>query len=205
MENPGAYRAGPRKPAGRKENALFGTPIFLLLAFFIIVVLFLNKYRPVDVEEFILKTFWISMPLWVLHGTISLWLLKRVVSRKRMVALWVIAFFAYPTFTGAAGIWLNGFLDTSQPRHYRLTIQDKTKFKGRRSGRGYSHYVYTDSWREGHEREKVEVSSEQYDRVHPGRTEIRLKIREGWVGQPWIEGKKILPPGNGAADGRSEP
>jgi hypothetical protein len=173
------------EPSTWKHKRLFAfaLPILLLVTGIITLVIGISSYKPLDMGRLVLHSLKFSLPLLVLFTWLSLHLLKgRSSSHRELIAVFLIALFAFPLAGMGYDTFLNGALDNGPPAAHQVMVINKyyTKKKNR-----FSYYVVVQSWRERSE-EKLKISRRFYEYLDPGSSRIIVRTKPGKFGFEWI-------------------
>lgn len=84
---------------------------------------------------------------------------------------------------------LNALADASQPIERVLTVIDEKEHTGRRFRKSYS--VVVPAWDRPGESIEVSVSSDEYERILPGRAKIKLVTSPGLLNIEWIKSQEL--------------
>jgi hypothetical protein len=77
-------------------------------------------------------------------------------------------------------LFLNGKLDRSPANDVKTTVLEKTTFRGRAT----QYHLIVSSWRQGTERQDMNVSSKVFDRVAVGKA-VTVEMHDGFFGFSW--------------------
>jgi hypothetical protein len=158
-------------------------------------------YPPLDQLAAGLFSLRYSVAALVLFAIFAVLLLRgRSSSHKELLASVSIALLGFP-LSGAGGLMvLNGYRDDSPPVPHQAQVVDKHYTRSRNST---NYYVHLPSWRAGHSREQIKVSSRVYQRVRPGRSVMQVTTRAGRYGFEWVDGYRLV--GRAPAAHRADP
>ncbi len=94
---------------------------------------------------------------------------------------------------GSVGIvgTVNGLPDSSPPMERTLSVVGKETSRGRRGGTNY--HVLVPAWDGSNGTNKVNVSSDDYNRVVPRKSQVRLTTGRGTLGIEWVRRKQVEP------------
>jgi hypothetical protein len=84
-------------------------------------------------------------------------------------------------------VFLNCFLDFSNPTEYELSIRDKEVVNGKKHT---AYYLITDHWEKVGQRYRFQISERQFNQVHIGEM-MSINVKEGLLGFKWIKSKAI--------------
>jgi hypothetical protein len=142
-----------------------------------------RSFTPLDGTHLLTSSLEYSLPALLVFVISSIVLLKgRSSSHTELLTSWAIALIGFPLFGIGATLTVNGFLDPGDPTIHVAEILDK-HVSG--SGRSVSRRVYVRSWREGRDRERLEVGSDAYARAKVG-SAMRITTKTGRLGFEWI-------------------
>jgi hypothetical protein len=148
------------------------------------------KYMPLDSLKIALDSLYYSLPLCFLMLAMAFVLLKgRSRSHREFIIVAMIVFSGIPIAGAGASMFLNGYLDRSEPATY--TVEAVHKYVSR-SDDSTSYHVMLSSWRVEFDTEKLSITSEEFDRIIPGQTRIEVTTRAGRYGYEWVSSYEIL-------------
>jgi hypothetical protein len=188
FESPDAIAAESRWRT--KRAIVFAIPGILYALGVPALVVGIIKYMPLDMLRMALDSLYYSLPLCFLMLAASFVLLKgRSRSHREFMIVAIIVLSGIPLAGAGARMFFNGFLDGSQPLTYNVEAVHKYVS---RSDDSTSYHLLLSSWRLEGDTEKLSVSSDEYDRVIPGRTRIEVTTRAGRYGYEWVSSYDIL-------------
>ena len=115
-------------------------------------------------------------------AAIDCWL-KQTYENRELIIVVALALFALPLMGMGLEIFLNGYLDTSPASLHTVAVMNKQISKSEDST---SYYAILDSWREGHDTEKLSISSFEYSRLDIKRGQAKVTTKPGKFGFEWI-------------------
>lgn len=178
----------------RKRIAVFAIPILLGVLGVAALVYGLVNYRPLDSFKLALHTLEFSLPLLIVFTWFSVSLLRgRSSSHRELLAVFLISLFVFPLAGAGFGIFLNGWLDRSQPVEHKAALLDKYIS---RSSKSTSYYMVIDSWRPGVVKEKLSLSRGAYDAIIPLETQVKVVTRSGKFNFEWLVSYDFFLPGS---------
>jgi hypothetical protein len=86
---------------------------------------------------------------------------------------------------------MNGVADSSQPRERKVTVSDKRTHRGRRGSR--SHSVVVRDWNRPGKTLSFRVSRSEFRQTVPGRSQMELVTRRGWLDIEWLQSQHLRP------------
>lgn len=178
-------RAEPGLPALPSANPMLAVLVFFGLG--ALLVLFgMIFYSPVYDLPAALDwplTLGIFLALLVVH---AFFLLGRRNAALQLVAL---CFFLVPTALALSvgGVMtLNGLLDQEEPTHHVARLVDAYRAKSSVGPSRPYPRLQVQSWQPGEPDPWLDVDAELYSSVTPGKSEIGVVTRPGWLGIEWI-------------------
>lgn len=136
------------------------------------------------------------LPVVGLAFLVYLWLAAWLVrghstSHLQLWSFFLAGIFLFPSLGLLGTERLNVWLDTSTPQEHVTTITNKRSKKNKNS---YSYYVNCPSWNEPGRVFEFKINRAEYDRVNPGRSQIRMMSRAGWLGFEYVDSVTIQEP-----------
>jgi hypothetical protein len=172
-----------------KRAIAFIVPILLEITGVALLVIGLSKYNPLDEFKLILGTLKFSVPLLIIFLWLAVQLLKgRSSSHRELIIVIFLSLFAFVLAGAGSGIFLNGYLDQSQPVNHETLVVGKHISRSKNST---SYYVRVESWRKDGDKESLRVSRNEYDRVVPQKTELTVTTKPGKFKYEWLVGFKL--------------
>ncbi len=154
-------------------------------------------FTPLDEVEVLLETLPWSVPAWFFFAFLAAMALR---GRSGSHREWLVAvLIALPGafLSGWGGVSLyNGWQDTSVPVVHIAPVDSK-RFT---SGKDRTYYVTVRSWRGRAQGEELSVPKRIYQVIDPRRTAMRLVVRDGALGYPWIESLAVVDGVDAGAD-----
>jgi hypothetical protein len=172
-----------------KRNVAFAVPILGLLAGAAFWVLGFVRYPPLDSLSVFLDSLKLSLPLLLVFLWLAVKLIRgRSTSHHELLAVGILALFAFPISGMGTETFFNGWLDRSPSSPHTVDVLDKYVS---RSGKTTDYILVLQSWRPGRQTEKLEVSSRTHQRVTPNQTQIYIETKPGHFGFEWRVSYKI--------------
>jgi hypothetical protein len=167
-----------------KRIVAFSIPILLCIVGVPTFFLGFFEYTPLDKWELFLKTLKFSVPSFLFFLIMALKLIKgRSSSHRELIVVLVLALVAFPGAGMGLGTFLNGWLDQSGATSYVVPVLEKYT-TSTKNGKNY--HLVLKSWRSSRYSESLRVSSSEYMRVKPNRTEMKVVTKPGYYWFEWI-------------------
>lgn len=177
-----------------KRNVIFALSVMSLVVGGVLLFLGLRFYRPLDIGAAFFFSLRYSLAALVLFCLFAvLWLKGRSSSHRELLTSLLFALLGIPLTGFTLVMVLNGYLDKSAiTRHEALVISKHIS----RSEKSTSYYLRVKSWRAGHQREEIKISSKLYWQVREGKTMVSITTRPGYYKFEWLVSVRIKqPPG----------
>jgi hypothetical protein len=159
------------------------------LILFALTAIGIAAFPPVETGELLFRAAAVLLA-WPLFAYISAYLLSGTSrSHNAWGALMLGSLLLFPPgCAGTIGL-LNGLLDSSPEVAHDALITDKYTT---RSKNKTNYNVRVASWRDPGETVSFRVSSSEYGTVAPGRSQMHVVTRAGWLGVEWIKSKRVV-------------
>jgi hypothetical protein len=170
---------------------VFAIPIISGILGLVSIIVGFKNYTPLDRWSLISSTLKYSIPIFIFFIWLSAKLLKgRSSSHLELIAVFFIALVTFPLFFAGSKVFLNGYLDTSEPTTHQVLAVNKYYTTSKNSK---SYYVVVRSWRdkEGTETEKLGIPRSVYRRINPNSTTMEIVTKEGKFNYQWIYSTRI--------------
>ncbi len=176
-------------PWKRNRILAFAVPILLDIIAFTALIVGLVTYRPLDGFPLVLESLKYSVPSLVFFTWFAFQLLKgRSSSHREFIVVFMLSIFGFLMAGAGGAVFLNGYLDKSDPMLHETVVVDKYIS---RSDKSKSYYMRVQSWRPGEKTERVRVSYSEYRRIEPDKTEVSVTTRSGRFGYEWLVGFEL--------------
>ncbi len=115
---------------------------------------------------------------------IILFATHRLIEQSKKSKLWIYSSVIFNIFlySYATTYGINCIYDNSQPAVYDAEVLDKWTQKSRKGGTSY--YVEVTPWGHHHDKERIKISSEQYNEIAVGET-VKIDLKAGLFNIPW--------------------
>lgn len=172
-----------------KRAVAFAVPVLLEMLAVTALVFGIVKYTPLDGWQLGLSFLKYSIPPLIIFLWLAAMLLKgRSSSHREFIIVVFLSFFAFILAGPGLGIYLNGYLDKSQPVIHETVVLSKYISRSKDST---TYYANVESWRADGGIEAIRVSSYDYDRIIPRKTEITVTTKPGKFKHEWLVGYKV--------------
>lgn len=169
------------------SNNLLALSFVMVFSFLAIILAFiaLSSYPPLHLEEALLSSFKLSLPLF-LGLTFMIYHFLKGHSKSHLYFLFYVLFLLSDSFIAGIGIWgiLNAKLDKSVVASHISIVKDKYSSKPQKGSRKY--YIKYDSWEIPQQTSKISVTNSEYDSIIAGKTKLYLDTKKGALGSEWI-------------------
>lgn len=166
----------------------FAIPCLLYMIGITAFILGMMKFQPLDIWTVVLDSLRIGIPALALFLWIAVMLLKgRSTSHREWIIVFAMALIAFPGAAAGCEILLNGYLDRSEASTHVVKVIGKYES---RSDKGTSYHAVVESWRQRNS-EKLKISSHDYPRLTPNRSEIAVTTSPGEFGFEWLVGYQL--------------
>ncbi|MCK4760952.1 MAG: hypothetical protein KAW12_02045 [Candidatus Aminicenantes bacterium] len=176
-----------------KRIIAFAVPVFLQIIGVIAIFTGLTDYKPLDGFKFALSTLKFSIPIMIIYLWLPMRLLKgRSSSHREFLIVVFISLVAFISAGGGFSMLLNGKLDKAALVDHHTVVVSKDYSIARRGSKIY--YFRVNSWREGVDIESFRIPYRDYRKVVPGKTEVTITTKPGWLGYEWLVHYKLHSP-----------
>ena len=176
-----------------KRNAIYTVSVASVVLGGVLLFLGLKFYQPLDIGDAFFFSLRYSLAALVLFCLFAVhWLKGRSSSHRELLTNLLFALFGFPLAGFALVIVLNGYLDTAAITTHEAVVIGKHISH---SDKSTSYYLRVKSWRAGHQREEIKISSKLYWQAREGKTMISIATRPGYLQFEWLVSVQIKQPG----------
>lgn len=109
-------------------------------------------------------------------------------AHRELLIIFIVGLIACPLVAFGGAATLNGISDINDPQ----IIETQVTRKWEKTGRNKKLVIEVESWNPLGERKTFTVGRALYDAATPGASKLRLLVKPGSLGYPWIESKEII-------------
>ncbi len=186
QELPHVVKTNPlEKPAWKKKRMVaFALPILFAVVAVPAFIFGITRYKPLDTFGIFLDSLKYTIPALFMYLVLAFFLLKgRSTSHREFLIFAVIALNVFIAGGWGVEIFLNGYLDTSQPSSHNSSVRWKSKHT---SDNSTTHYAHVASWRLPGQSEKIQVSPDVYYAIAERKSSLEITTRDGGLGFEWL-------------------
>jgi hypothetical protein len=141
-------------------------------------------FKPFALWESFLYSLSYSIALTLLCCAFVVFWVKGMSSAHRTVPIgWIVSLSCSLLLCWGSVMWINGEWDASEKQSHEVPIVKKYYSRNKNST---SYFLIGASWDPQIPEVKLKVSRARYDRVHPGRTLMRVVTGKGYLNYEWI-------------------
>ncbi len=177
--------------AGSDRHGTWHARLWVLVIAFATLLALAFWYPPIRWTELWVRAVPILLVTYILFAWVAAFLLSgRSTSHDRWGRLMLAGLLSIPLGSAGGLAAVNALADQSPPQVRNITVSNKRTSKSRYST---SYYVTVSAWDGAGDTCDFKVSSEEYQSIVPGRSQLELTTGMGRMGIEWVKEQRIHP------------
>lgn len=169
----------------------FSIPILLEIFSLVIIIIGFVKYKPLDTGTILFAYIKYS----IIASIVYIWFITTMIkgrsnSHRELILIFFLTFSAFPLTGAGVTVFLNGYLDKSEPSVFTVSVINKYYTRSK-NGKHY-YYIKVRSWRKEEISESLSVSCNVYNSIINNKSKVKIITKKGYYNFEWIVRYQIL-------------